>query len=416
LAETEGFEPSIRLTAYDDLANRCLQPLGHVSLPPLFAVIWREAQAQGFSRVTFYIRVICSVFIDMQNAGSHREENEDYNMLRFAIAALLCSVPLAAVRAGEVVNIYSYRQPELVQPLFDAFTKDTGIGVRMIYAEKGLIERLQQEGPLSPADLLLTADVGRLVEAAGNNLAQSVDDAAILSNVPENLRDVGKQWFGLTMRARVIYASRERVAQNAISYEELADPKWKGKICTRPGDHPYNLGLIAGMIARRGDAATKEWLTGLKANLAVKPSGNDRSQAKSVFAGECDLALGNTYYVGLMATNEKEPEQKQWAAAIKVLFPASTAMGTSVNISGMLLTKSSPNKANALKLMEYLASPAAQKIYADGNFEYPVNPAVQASDIVKSFGILKPDSLNLLEIAKNQAAAVRLVDEVGFNN
>jgi iron(III) transport system substrate-binding protein len=338
-------------------------------------------------------------------------------MLRVLIAALLCALPYASLaQAVEVVNIYSYRQPELVQPLFDAFTKDTGIAVRMIYAEKGLIERLQQEGPLSPADLMLSSDVGRLVEAAADGLAQPVDDPAILSNVPENLRDADKQWFGLTMRARVVYASRERVAQNAISYEELAEPKWKGKICTRPGDHPYNLGLIGGMIARRGEAATKEWLAGVKANLAVRPSGNDRSQAKSVFAGECDLAFGNTYYVGLMATNEKEPEQKQWAAAIKVLFPSSTAMGTNVNISGMMLTKSSPNKANAVKLMEYLASPAAQKIYADGNFEYPVNPSVQASDIVKSFGVFQPDSVNLVEIAKNQAIAARLVDEVGFNN
>jgi iron(III) transport system substrate-binding protein len=337
-------------------------------------------------------------------------------MFRVSIAALVCALPLTWAQAAEVVNIYSYRQPELVQPLFAAFTKDTGIGVRMIYAEKGLVERLQQEGPLSPADVLLTSDVGRLVEAADDGLAQPVDDAAILSNVPQNLRDVGKQWFGLTLRARVVYASRARVAQDAITYEELADPKWKGKICTRPGDHPYNLGLIGGMIARRGEAATREWLAGVKANLAVKPSGNDRSQAKSVFAGECDLALGNTYYVGLMATNDKEPEQKQWAAAIKVLFPSSPEMGTNVNISGMLLTKSSPNKANALKLMEYLASPAAQKIYADGNFEYPVNPAVQASDIVKSFGALMPDALNLTEIAKNQAAAARLVDEVGFNN
>jgi iron(III) transport system substrate-binding protein len=315
-----------------------------------------------------------------------------------------------------VVNIYSYRQPELVQPLFDAFTKQTGIDVRMVYAEKGLIERLEQEGALSPADILLTSDVGRLVEAADKGLAQALDNAAITSNIPANLRDAGNQWFGLTMRARVIYTARDRVAQDAISYEELADPKWKGKICTRPGDHPYNLGLISAMIAKRGLDETKAWLTGVKANLAIKPSGSDRSQAKSVYAGECDLALGNTYYMGLMATNAKEPEQKEWATALKILFPTSPAMGSHVNISGMLLTKSAPDKANAVKLMEYLASPAAQKIYADANFEYPVSPAVQASEIVRSWGMLVPDTMNLLDIAKNQAAAARLVDEVGFNN
>lgn len=338
-------------------------------------------------------------------------------MLRYLLATCVWALPLMdAAHAGEVVNIYSYRQPELVQPLFDIFTKQTGIEVRMIYAEKGLIERLQQEGPLSPADILLTSDVGRLVEAANDGLAQPVDDAAILANIPVNLRDAGNQWFGLTMRARVVYASKDRVAQNAISYEELADPKWKGKICTRPGDHPYNLGLIAAMIAKRGEADTKTWLAGLKANLANKPSGTDRSQAKSVYAGECDLALGNTYYVGLMASDDKEPEQKEWAKSIKVLFPSSPAMGTNVNISGMVLTKSAPDKANALKLMQYLSSPEAQKIYADGNFEYPVNPAVQASDIVESWGKMTPDPMPLTEIAKNQAAAVRLVDEVGFNN
>jgi iron(III) transport system substrate-binding protein len=338
-------------------------------------------------------------------------------MLRCVLAVLIGALPLcSSARAAEVVNIYSYRQPELVQPLFDAFTKQTGIEVRMVYAEKGLIERLEQEGPLSPADLLLTSDVGRLVEAADKGLAQAVDDAAITANIPANLRDAGNQWFGLTMRARVIYAARNRVTQEAISYEELANPKWKGKICTRPGDHPYNLGLISAMIAKRGLDETKAWLTGLKANLAIKPSGSDRSQAKSVYAGECDLALGNTYYMGLMATNEKEPEQKEWAKALKVLFPASFVMGTHVNISGMLLTKSAPDKVNAVKLMEYLASPAAQKIYADSNFEYPVNPAVQASEIVRSWGALTPDTMNLVDIAKNQAAAARLVDEVGFNN
>jgi iron(III) transport system substrate-binding protein len=318
--------------------------------------------------------------------------------------------------ADGVVNIYSYRQPELLQPLFDQFTKETGIAVRMVFADKGLVERLEQEGPLSPADLLLTSDVGRLVDASARGLAQTVDEAALTANIPAQFRDAKSEWFGLTMRARVIYASRERVTQNEISYEELADPKWKGRICTRPGDHPYNLGLIAAMIAKRGAVTTKTWLEGVKANLAVKPSGSDRSQAKSVYAGECDIALGNTYYMGLMATNEKEPEQKEWAKALKVLFPSSSAMGTHVNISGMMLTKSAPDKANAIKLMEFLSSPEAQKIYADGNFEYPVNAAVETNSIVKSWGALTPDSMNLVEIAKNQIAAAKMVDEVGFNN
>ncbi len=330
------------------------------------------------------------------------------------LAVLLLSANLA--HADGVVNIYSYRQPELLQPIFDKFTTETGIAVRMIYAEKGLIERLQQEGPLSPADILLTSDVGRLVEATDKGLVQPVDSPLLHTNIPAELRSPDNQWFGLTLRGRVVYAAKQRVAQNAITYEELADPKWKGKICTRPGDHPYNLGLIAAMIGARGAEATKTWLAGLKANLAIKPSGTDRSQAKSVFAGECDLALGNTYYLGLMATNDKEPEQKEWAASIKVLFPASAQMGTNVNISGMVLTKAAPDKVNAIKLMEFLSSAEGQKTYADLNFEYPVNPAVQPADIVKSWGNLPRTNLNLLDVAKYQSDAAKMVDEVGFNN
>ncbi len=336
---------------------------------------------------------------------------------RFAVS--VCIAALSAIApawaAGEV-NVYSYRQPQLVEPLFKAFTAETGIDVRMVFAEKGLIERLQQEGELSPADVFMTADVGRLVEAAGKGLGQPVVSEAIDGKVPEVLRSKDHIWFGLTMRARVFYASRDRVTQDSISYEELADPKWKGKVCTRPGDHPYNLGLVAAMIAKRGEAETRAWLAGVKANLVSKPNGNDRAQAKSVAAGECDLAIANTYYMGLMMTNEKEPEQKQWAAAAKILFPASPVMGTHVNISGMMLTKHAPNKDNAIKLMTYLASDAGQALYAAQNFEYPVNPAVKPSEIVAAWGSFTPDALNLSEIAANQGLAAKLVAETGFND
>ncbi len=329
--------------------------------------------------------------------------------------ALAGSLPSAA-SAEQVVNVYSYRQPTLIQPLFDSFTARTGIEVRAVFADNGLVERLAQEGRNSPADLLLTSDVGRLVEAANRGLAQPVASEIILADVPANLRDAENRWFGLTMRARVVYASKERAPITAISYEELADPKWRGKICMRPGNHPYNLGLIAAMIAHKGEDFTRGWLEGLKANLAVKPSGNDRAQAKSVFAGECDLAIANTYYMGKMLTEEKEPEQKQWAGAVKIVFPSSPDFGTHVNISGMMLTANAPNRDNALKLMEFLASDEAQQIYANGNFEYPVNPRVPASDLVRSWGDFTPDSLNVAEIAKFEPAASRLVDEVQFND
>jgi iron(III) transport system substrate-binding protein len=336
--------------------------------------------------------------------------------------AAAAAVTLTAVffssgaQADGEVNVYSYRQPSLINPLFEAFTAKTGIAVKAVFAEKGLVERLAQEGRNSPADLLMTADVGRLVEAANRGLAEPVSAPAILEKVPANLRDKDNQWFGLTMRARVIYASSERSQISSITYEELADPKWKGKICMRPGDHPYNVNLFAAMIAHKGEDATREWLKGLKANLAIKPSGNDRSQAKSVSAGECDLAIANTYYMGKMMTNNEEPEQKEWAKAIRILFPTSPDFGTHVNISGVLLTKNAPNKDNAIKLMEFLASDEAQRLYADGNFEYPVNPAIQPSAIVKAWGDFTPDTLNVAEIARFEAAAIKLVDEVQFND
>jgi iron(III) transport system substrate-binding protein len=336
---------------------------------------------------------------------------------RICLAALACTLPYTTAAFAEgVVNVYSYRQPQLVEPLFKVFTAKTGIEVKMVFAEKGLIERLEQEGALSPADVLMSADVGRLVEAADKGLAQPVASDSIKAAVPAALRATDDQWFGLTMRARVVYASRERVKQDSISYEELADPKWKGKICSRPFDHPYNLGLTAAMIAKMGDAATKTWLEGLKANFVIKPNGNDRAQAKSVFAGECDLAIANTYYMGLMQTNEKETEQKDWAKASKIIFPSSAAMGTHVNISGMMLTKNAPNKDNAVKLMEFLAGDEAQSLYAAGNFEYPVKAAIQPSEIVASWGALVPDTLNVAEIAKNQKRAAELIAEVGVND
>ena len=333
--------------------------------------------------------------------------------LTAALAVAVSSVP---ARADGEVNVYTYRQPSLIDPLFKEFTARSGIRVRTVFAENGLVERLAQEGRNSPADVLLTADVGRLVEAANRGLGQAVTSPAILDKVPASLRDPGNLWFGLTMRARVVYASRARSDIGAISYEELADTKWQGRICLRAGNHPYNLGLIAAMIAHKGEDQARQWLKGLKANLAVRPSGNDRSQAKSVFAGECDLAIANTYYMGKMLTNDEEPEQKDWAKAVKIVFPSSADFGTHVNISGMLLTKNAPNRASAVKLMEFLASDDAQRLYAEGNFEYPVNPAIAPSELVKSWGNFTPDTLNVAEIAKHEPAAAKLVDEVEFND
>ena len=331
------------------------------------------------------------------------------------LAAALLASAAPALADGEV-NIYSYRQPELIQPLIDAFQQKTGITANVLFLDKGLVERMQAEGENSPADVILTVDIGRLTEAVDGGVTQALDDAEIKAEIPAAYRDPADQWFALTTRGRVVYASKDRVTQDKITYEELADPKWKGKICTRDGQHSYNIGLFASMIAHHGADYTETWLTGLKNNLAKKPDGGDRNQAKAIMAGECDIALGNSYYVGLMLTNEKDPEEKEWAAAIKVLFPNTEDRGTHVNVSGMALAKHAPNRDNAVKLMEYLASPEAQKIYAERVFEYPVQPGIEPSDIVKSFGTIKPDSLPIAEVAKNRKLASELVDKVGFND
>jgi iron(III) transport system substrate-binding protein len=332
------------------------------------------------------------------------------------VAALLAVLSTSAALAEGSVNIYSYRQPDLIKPVLDAFTAETGIAAQVLFLDKGLEERIKAEGANSPADVILSTDVSKLIKAVDSDIVQPVTSETIAANIPAAYRDPENKWFGITMRGRVVYASKDRVAQDAITYEELADPKWKGKICIRSGQHDYNLGLFASLIAHLGSEKTEAWMNGFKANLARKPDGNDRSQAKAIFAGECDLALGNTYYIGLMQTNEKEPEQKEWAGAVKVLFPNAADRGTHVNISGMVMARNAPNKDNALKLMEFLSSPKAQEIYAARVFEYPVNPAVQPSDVVKSFGTLKPDPLPLADIAANRKAASELVDKVALDD
>ncbi|MGI9484153.1 MAG: Fe(3+) ABC transporter substrate-binding protein [Hyphomicrobiales bacterium] len=342
-------------------------------------------------------------------------------MKKFTTASLLAAVGTLAVAGstpalaeGEV-NVYSYRQPFLVEPLFKGFTEKTGIKVNTIFAKKGLIERMEAEGANSPADVLLTVDIGRLTKAVKTGVSQPASSEVMSQNIPATYRDPEGNWFGLTTRARVIYASKDRVKQDAITYEELADPKWKGKICIRSGQHVYNVALIASMIAKHGEEKTETWLRGLRANLARKPAGNDRAQVKGVYSGECDLAIGNTYYMAKMMLNEKKLEQKEWAASVKMLFPNAGDRGTHVNISGVVLAKNAPHKENAIKLMEYLSSPDAQKIYAEVNHEYPVNETVSASDLVKSWGELKKDSLSLAKIAELRKKASELVDKVGFN-
>lgn len=316
--------------------------------------------------------------------------------------------------SAEEVNIYSHRQPELIQPLLDAFTAETGIAVNIAFVDKGMAERLVAEGDRSPADLVLTVDVARLIEVVQAGVTQAVNSAVLTQNIPVEFRDPANQWFGLTTRARIVYASKERVQPGAVTtYEDLADPKWQGKICMRSGTNDYNVALTAAVLAHHDAAFTTAWLEGVKANLARKPTGGDRDQVKAIWAGECDIAIGNTYYYGEMLA---DPEQAEWANAVRIDFPVFAGAGTHMNISGIAMTKSAPNHDAALKLMEWLASDAAQKIYSETNYEFPVKAGVERSELVNSWGDFAADSLSLAEVAAKRPEALKLIETVDFDN
>jgi iron(III) transport system substrate-binding protein len=335
-------------------------------------------------------------------------------LLSGVVAALVAGMAGPA-NAKDAVNIYSSREPALIEPLLKAFTEKTGIKTNMVFVKDGLAERVAAEGANSPVDVMLDVDIGRLAATKDKGVSQPVGSAEVAANVPAQYRDPQGHWIGLSQRARVIYASKERVKQDAISYEELADPKWKGKICSRSGQHSYNIGLLASIIAHVGEEKAEAWARGVKANLAKKPAGGDRDQAKAIFAGECDLAIANTYYMAAMQRNEKNPEQQQWAGAIKILFPNAADRGTHVNISGALLAKHAPNKANGVKLIEFLSSDAGQSLYAERVSEYPLKAGVPVSKAVDSWGKLKPDALAFDKIGALRKKASEIMDKVGFD-
>jgi iron(III) transport system substrate-binding protein len=337
-------------------------------------------------------------------------------MINRTLLTAFCAVALATpafAQSGEV-NVYSYREHKLIQPLLDAFTKDTGIKVNVISASSGLEQRIKTEGANSPADVLLSVDIARLQDAVDAGITQPIKSAVLDKAIAPQYRDPAGNWYGLAMRARVVYASKERVPQNAITYDELSDPKWKGKICIRSGQHMYNNALFAAYLAKHGEAKTEEWLRGIKANLAQKPSGGDREVARDIAAGKCDIGLGNTYYWALM--NDKEADRKPWAAATKVILPTFAGGGTHVNLSGVVLAKHAPNKDNAVKLIEWLVGEHAQHMYADMNYEYPLLSEIKVNPTIAGYGTLKADPLPLSEIARNKRAAANLADKVGFDN
>ncbi len=332
---------------------------------------------------------------------------------RTVIASLL-ALCAASPALSQEVNIYTTREPGLIQPLLDAFTASTGTTVNTVFLQDGIPERVEAEGESSPADILMTVDFGALIDLVNRGLTQPVQSDVLEAAIPAAMRDPDGNWFGLSGRARVVYVAND-VDIDSITYEDLADEQWRGKLCIRSGQHPYNTALIANFIAHHGEEATITWLEGLKANQARAAAGGDRDGGRDIAAGICDIAVANSYYVGLMRSGRGGPEQEEWGKAFKVLLPTFEDGGTQVNISGAAVAAHAPNYDTAVQLLEYLVSDEAQKLYAEANFEHPVTDGAAVHPIIAEFGVLDPDDTPLTEIVKYRALASELVDRVNFD-
>ena len=339
-------------------------------------------------------------------------------MRKTILSLVTVAMSLAAVasHADGEVNLYSYRQPFLIEPMLEEFTRQTGTRVNVVFAKKGMVEKIKAAGDNNPADAVLTVDIGRLDALRKAGLLEGVDSAVLNEAIPANLRHPDGLWFGLTTRARLALTSKDRVKPGELeTLADLANPKFKGRICSRSGKHVYNVALIASVIAHEGEEAAEQWLAGVRDNLARKPQGNDRAQAKGIYEGVCDVAISNHYYMGKMATNEKKPEQKDWAKAVNVQFLDQDGRGNHVNISGAAIIKGAKNRDNAVALLEFLASDMAQNMYATVNFEFPVKDGIKTHELVESWGSFKADTLSLEEIASHRTTATKLVDKTGFD-
>lgn len=323
--------------------------------------------------------------------------------------------PSAKAPANEV-NVYSYRKEALIKPVLESFEKDTGIKVNLVTGKAdALFQRLKSEGKDSPADVLITTDAGRLHRAKAAGLLQSIASDTLTAAIPAQLRDPDNQWFGLSQRARVVFYNKETVQPSELSsYEDLADAKWKGRICIRSSSNIYNQSLLASLIAHNGQAAAQAWAKAVVDNMARAPKGNDRAQMSGAAIGECDIAIANTYYYGSWLTSDDEQDQL-YASKIAVFYPNQDGRGAHVNVSGAGVTQHAKHKANAVKLIEYLVSPESQTFYAEVNHEYPVVPGTAVSDIVQSWGYpFKADTLSLNQLGELNAEAVKTFDIAGW--
>lgn len=323
-------------------------------------------------------------------------------------------VSIVSFMLGEI-NIYTHRHYDSDKILFKKFTDMYGIEVNVIKGSADqLIQRLQSEGKNSPADVLLTVDAGRLVRAKDMGLLEPVSSKILIENVPEKMRDSENHWFGLSVRARVIVYAKDRIKENDLStYEDLADPKWKGKIVVRSSNNIYNQSLLASMINENGVKNTLKWAKSVRKNMARKPRGNDRDQARAVASGVADLAIINTYYLGLLA-NSTDKEDREVAKKLNVFFPNQNGRGTHINVSGAAVTKSSKNKKEAIRFLEFLTQEENQKIFSEANYEYPLDYNNSKSKIHLKWGRFKADSIDLSILGKNNAEAVKIFDLAGW--
>ena len=336
-------------------------------------------------------------------------------MLRVICGALLMAIISNGAAHAESLGIYTHRQPFLLEPILEAYTKKTGVEFQTVYAPKGLAARLKAEGERTEADLVLTVDISRIKELADTGLLAPLASDILNKHVPSYLRDANDRWTALSLRARIIAVSKERVGKQAITtIEDLASPKWQGRVCSRKGSHVYNRAVLASLIAHNGEEAAKNWTLGLVDNLARRPQGNDRAQAKAIYSGQCDVALMNTYYYGKMKFAKDKPEQQKWADAIEIAFFNQDGRGQHVNISAAGITQGSKRKELARAFLEWVTSEEAQQIYTKVNFEYPVNPNAQLSKEVASWGTFKMDMLPMNVIADNSPQAQRIINETGW--
>ncbi len=331
----------------------------------------------------------------------------------FLAAAFAVSVTATPALSDEV-NLYSSRQESLIRPILDEFEKDTGIKVNVVFAKEGTLERLKAEGDNSPADAILTVDISRLAAHKEAGVLQPISSDVLDKNIPEHFRDPDGEWYGLSARSRVIFYAKDRVDPSELStYEDLADPKWKNRICVRSSSNAYNQSLLAAMIVHDGAEAAEKWANGIKDNLARKPQGGDRDQLKAVAAGECDIAIVNTYYYGGLQ-NSKDPEEVAVTEKVALFWPNQDGRGAHVNVSGAGVTKSAKNKDAAIRLIEYLSEDKAQEFYASTNYEFPVKADVELDETVAGWGEFKMDEVSLGKVADAQAEAVKIFDRAGW--